>query len=106
MNRNLHSQTVSGLPVALQGYDGDLSLVYNGLSMSTSTNSISLTTIDTNVDITTDYLTGWRIAVFNGGLQLLIGREGGLGNNIQINQLLPDQIAFCWKNTYTIHLYI
>jgi hypothetical protein len=65
MNRNLHSQTVSGLPVVLQGYDGDLSLVYNGLSMSTSANSILLTTIDTNVDLSTDYLSGWRISLYN-----------------------------------------
>ena len=80
MNRNLHSQTVSGLPVALQGYDGDLSLVYHGLSMSTSANSMSLTTIDTNVNVSTDYLSGWRISLFNGSLNVIIGREGGSGN--------------------------
>jgi hypothetical protein len=97
MNRNLHSQTVSGLPVALQGYDGDLSLVYTGLSMSTSANSISLTTIDTNVDVSTDYLSGWRISLYNGSLNVIIGREGGSGNNITISTLLTDQLPFAGK---------
>jgi hypothetical protein len=97
MDRNLHSQTVSGLPVVLQGYDGDLSLVYHGLSMSTSANSISLTTIDTNVDISTDYLSGWRISLFNGSLNIIIGREGGSRNNILINYNLTDQMPFAGK---------
>ena len=97
MNRNLHSQTVSGLPIALQGYDGDLSLVYHGLSMATSANSISLTTIDTNVNVSTDYLSGWRISLYNGSLNVIIGREGGSGNNITISTLLTDEQPFAGK---------
>jgi hypothetical protein len=96
MDRFLHSQTVSGLPLILQGYDGDLSLVYHGLSMATSANSFVLTTVDTNVDITTDYFSGWIIAIHNGNLNINIGREG-LGNNISTTTLLTDQMPFAGK---------
>jgi hypothetical protein len=96
MDRNLHAQTVSGLPVALQGYDGDLSLVYHGLSMSTNANSILLTTIDTNVNISTDYVSGWVIAIHNGNINITIGREGS-GNNITTTTLLTDQMPFAGK---------
>jgi hypothetical protein len=57
---------------------------------------MSLTTIDTNVDISTDYLSGWRISLFNGSLNVIIGREGS-GNNIVISTLLTDQLPFAGK---------
>jgi hypothetical protein len=92
MDRNLHSQTVSGLPVALQGYDGDLSLVYHGLSMSTSANSITLTSIDT----ITNLISGWRMTLYDGNIQVVIGREGS-GNDMTSGVLLTDQMPFAGK---------
>ena len=68
MNRNLRSQTVSGLPLILQGYDGDLSLVYSGLSMSTNQNSITLTSIDT----ITNVISGWRMTLYDGIFRWLL----------------------------------
>jgi hypothetical protein len=106
MNRDLHSQTVNGLPVALQSYDGDLSLVYHGLVMSPNANSFLLTSIDTNVNISTDYLSGWRISIYNDSLNVIIGREGGSGNNMVITTSLTDRTPYAGNEYIHYHSYI
>jgi hypothetical protein len=42
-------------------------------------------------------LSGWRISLYNGSLNVIIGREGGSGNNILITTSLPQQPPYAGK---------
>ena len=50
MDRDLQSQTIGGLPVILQGYDGDLTMVYHGLSLATQAGIMTTTSINTTTN--------------------------------------------------------
>jgi hypothetical protein len=84
MDRNLHNQTVSGLPAILQGYDGNFSVVYHGLSLAFTESSMMITSIDPS----SDTLSGYRMSLFNNILEVIIGRASG--NVITVNYDLPE----------------
>jgi hypothetical protein len=91
MNRNLHNQTVSGLPAILQGYDGNFSVVYHGLSLAFTEVSMMITSIDS----ASDTLSGWRMSLFNNNLEVIIARESA--NSIIVNVNLPQLPPFAEK---------
>jgi len=76
-NRGIHSQTVSGvLPLPLQGYNGDLSIVFHGLSLiNDGTESLILTSIDPNVNQSSYFYSGWYVRVINNQVKIRIARE-------------------------------
>jgi hypothetical protein len=92
MNRNLHNQTVSGLPAILQGYDGNFSVVYHGLSL-TFTDEVRM--MITTIDPASDTLSGWRMSLINNNLEVIIARESG--NFIIVNVDLPRLAPFAEK---------
>jgi hypothetical protein len=83
--RGIHSQTTSGvLPEPLQGYDGDLTVVYHGLSLvNDSSESIVLTSINPNVNQSSYFYSGWYIRVIDSAVMIRIERIGR--NEIVIN---------------------
>jgi hypothetical protein len=91
MNRNLQNQTVSGLPAILQGYDGDFSVVYHGLSLAFTELSMLITSIDS----ASNTLSGWRMSLFNNNLEVIIARESA--NSIIVNVNLPQLPPFAEK---------
>jgi hypothetical protein len=84
MDRNLHNQTVSGLPLILQGYNGNFSVIYHGLSLAFTETSM----LNTSIDPSSDTLSGWRMLLFNKNLEVIIGRASG--NVITVNYDLPE----------------
>ena len=94
-DRNLHSQTVSGLPLILQGYDGDLTVVYNGLSMASSQICMMITSIDS----ATNTNSGFKMTIFSNSLEVIVTRESG--NTIIARYTLPIQPPYAGK----IHTY-
>jgi len=94
-DRNLHSQTVSGLPSILQGYDGDLSIVYHGLSMASSLICMMITSIDS----ATNTNSGFKMTIFSNSVEVIVTRESG--NTIIARYTLPQQPPYAGK----IHTY-
>jgi len=94
-DRNLHSQTVSGLPAVLQGYDGDLTVVYHGLSMSSSLICMMITSIDS----ATNTNSGFKMTIYNTSVEVIVTRESG--NAIIARYILPQQPPHAGK----IHTY-
>jgi hypothetical protein len=94
-NRNLHSQTVSGLPSILQSYDGDLTVVYHGLSMASSQICMMITSIDS----ATNTNSGFKMTIYNNSSEVIVTRESG--NTIIARYTLPIySTTLRWKNTY------
>jgi hypothetical protein len=85
-NTNIHSQTTSGiLPSPLQGYDGDLSIVYHFLSLVDNglESLIRLTSINPNVNQASYFESGWYIRIINDRIRITIARKDAF--DIQIN---------------------
>ena len=95
MNRNLHNQTVSGLPAILQGYDGNFSVVYHGLSL-VFTDEVRM--LITSIDSASDTISGWRMSLLRNNLEVIIARESGnVDKAIIVNVNLPQFPPFAEK---------
>lgn len=88
MEAKKHAQTVNGVPAILATYDGDLSIVSHVIAFAPSENSLSLTSIRSDLDTKYYYRSGWQASLYNNNLQILIGR--GEGNDIKASKALAQ----------------
>jgi hypothetical protein len=90
-NRGIHSQTTSGvLPSPLQGYNGDFSIVYHGISLvDDGTESLILTSIDPNVSQSSTFHSGWTITIIGNQLSVRIGRRYDDDIELYVGGVIP-----------------